>query len=167
MQSLDNRRLWCWCDSMQSLCELTDDQWKSMQIPEGFVNAHCGSPLRADGVIGFKVQLDIYGATRSHRGRSDELDGENSHSHRTYARLTAQKLSTERNRKRQKKTGSRPLRWPMRLSGGSLIPSAEAHIQELPLTNQPTLTTFAVRRSAVGVGQRIAAVIIAKRPPVP
>ena len=98
MQSLDNLRLWCWCDSMQSLCELTDDQWKSMQIPEGFVNAHCGSPLRADGVIGFKVQLDIYGATRSHRGRSDELDGENSHSHQTYARLTAQKLSTERDR---------------------------------------------------------------------
>ena len=46
-----------------------------------------------------------------------------------------------------------------------MIPSAEAHIQELPLTNQPTLTTFTVRRSAVGVGQRIAAVIIAKRPP--
>ena len=45
---------------VQSLCELTDDQWKSMQIPEGFVNAHCGSPLRADGVIWFKVQVDIY-----------------------------------------------------------------------------------------------------------
>ena len=59
---------------------------------------------------------------------------------------------------------SRRLAMPMRLSGGSLIPSAEAHIQELPLTNQPTLTTFSVRRSAVGVGQRIAAVIIAKRP---
>ena len=62
----------------------------------------CGSPLRADGVIVFKVQVDIYGATRSHRGRSDELDGENSHNHQTYARLTAQKKVDE---KRQNNEG--------------------------------------------------------------